>query len=91
MICQPVHLFYASCWFQKYQKTFNQKINPRERSDSNKCFVLLWTCLSKETNHLSLNNHFAHLLKLLMSMENKLKRQQEHIKKVRSLFRILED
>ena len=53
------------------------------------CFALDMS--SKETNHLSLNNHFAHLLKLLMSTENKLKRQQEHIKKVRSLFRILED
>ena len=27
--------------FQKHQKTFNQKIYPRERSGSNNCFVLL--------------------------------------------------
>ena len=73
MICRPIHLFYASAGFQKYQKIFNQKIYPRERCDSNKCFVLLWTCLYKKANHLSLNNHFVPLLKLLISTENKLK------------------
>ena len=26
VICQPIHLFYAFCGFQKYQKMFNQKI-----------------------------------------------------------------
>ena len=51
-------LFYASCGFQVYQKMLNQEIYTTERSGSNKCFVLLWTCLSKNTNHLSLNNHF---------------------------------
>ena len=66
-------IIYASAGFQKYQKIFNQKIYPRERCDSNKCFVLLWTCLYKKANHLSLNNHFVPLLKLLISTENKLK------------------
>ena len=56
VICRPNHLFYASVGFQKYQKIFNQKIYPRERCDSNKCFVLLWTCLYKKANHLSLNS-----------------------------------
>ena len=56
VICRPIHLFYASVGFQKYQKIFNQKIYPRERCDSNKCFVLLWTCLYKKANHLSLNS-----------------------------------
>ena len=78
VICRPNHLFYASVGFQKYQKIFNQKIYPRERCDSNKCFVLLWTCLYKKANHLSLNNHFVPLLKLLMSTENKLKRKHGH-------------
>ena len=64
---------------------FNQKIYPRKRSENNKCFVLFWTCLSKKTNHLSPNNHFVPLLKLLMSTENKLKRNHGHIEKVRSL------
>ena len=73
VICRPIHLFYASVGFQKYQKIFNQQIYPRERCDSKKCFVLLWTCLYKKANHLSLNNHFVPLLKLLMSTENKLK------------------
>ena len=73
VICRPIHLFYVSVGFQKYQKIFNQKIYPRERYDSNICFVLLWTCLYKKANHLSLNNHFVPLLKLLMSTENKLK------------------
>ena len=48
VICWPNHLFYASVGFQKCQKIFNQKIYPRERCDSNKCFVLLWTCLYKK-------------------------------------------
>ena len=78
VICRPIHLCYASCGFQKYQKMFNQKIYPRERCDNNKCFVLLWTCLYKKANHLSLNNHFVPLLKLLMSTENKLKRKHGH-------------
>ena len=78
VICRPNHLFYASVGFQKYQKIFNQKIYPRERCDSNKCFVLLWTCLYKKANHLSLNNHFVPLLKLLMFTENKLKRKHGH-------------
>ena len=43
VICQPIHLFYASCGFQKFQKMFNQKISPMERPTSNKYFVLLWT------------------------------------------------
>ena len=43
VICQQIHLFYASCGFQKYHKMFNQKIYPRERYHSNKCFVLLGT------------------------------------------------
>ena len=74
---RPIHLFYASVGFQKYQEIFNQKIYPRERCDSNKCFVLLWTCLYKKANHLSLNNHFVPLLKLLMSTENKLKQNSD--------------
>ena len=53
-------------------------MHPGERCDSNKCFVLLWLCLYKKTNHLSLNNQFVLLLKLLMSTENKLKRKHEH-------------
>ena len=53
-------------------------------SDSNKCFVLLWTCLYEKANHLSLNNHFMPLLKLLMSTENKLKRKHGHRKLVKS-------
>ena len=73
-----IHLFYDSFGFQKYQKIFNQKIYPRERCDSNKCFVLLWTCLYKKANHLSLNIHFMSLLKLLMSTEDKLKRKHGH-------------
>ena len=72
-ICRPNHLFYASVRFQKNQKIFNQKIYSRKRCDSDKCFVLLWTCLYKKVNHLSLNNHYVPLLKLLMSTENKLK------------------
>ena len=63
VICLPNHLFYVSAGFQKYQKIFNQKNCPRERCDSNKCFVLLWTCLHRKANHLSLNNHFVSLLK----------------------------
>ena len=43
VICRPIHLFYASCGFQKFQKVFNQKISPRKRPTSNKYFVLLWT------------------------------------------------
>ena len=77
VICRPIHLFYAS-GFQKYQKIFNQKIYPRERCVSNKCFVLLWTCLDKKANHLSLNNHFVPLLEVLMYTENKLKRKHGH-------------
>ena len=79
VICRPIDLFYASCGFQKYQKMFNQKIYPRERCDNNKCFVLLWTCLYKKANHLSLNNHFVPLLKLSMSTENKLKWHREKV------------
>ena len=67
---------------------FNQKIYPRERCDNNKCFVLLWTCLYKKANHLSLNNHFVPLLKLLMSTENKLKRKHGHREKVGSLSKV---
>ena len=52
VICRPIHLFYASIGFQKYQKIFNQNIYPRERCDSNKYFVLLETCLYKKANHL---------------------------------------
>ena len=48
VICQPIHLFYASCGFKKYQKMFNQNIYQREKSDSNKCFVSLWTCVSRK-------------------------------------------
>ena len=70
VICRPIHLFHASCGFQKYQKMFNQKIHPRQRCDNNKCFALLWTCLYKKANHLSLNNHFVPLPKLSMSTEN---------------------
>ena len=88
VICQLTHLFYASCGFQKYQKMFNRKIYPREKSNSSKCFVLLWTLLSKKTNHFSLNNHFVPLLKLLMSTEKKLKRTHGHIEKVRSLSKV---
>ena len=47
VICRPNHLFYASVGFQKYQKIFNQKIYPRERCDSNKCFVLPWVVIKK--------------------------------------------
>ena len=64
MICQPIHLFQASVGFQKYQKIFNQKIFPRERCDSNKYFVLLWTCFYEKANHLSLNNHFFALTEI---------------------------
>ena len=78
MICRPINLFYASLGFQNYQKIFNEKIYPRERCDSNKCFVLLWTCLYKKANHVLLNNHFVSLLKLFMSTENKLKRKHGH-------------
>ena len=88
VICWPIHLFYASCGFQKYQKMFNQKIYPRERCDNNKCFVLLWMCLCKKANHLSLNNHFMPLLKLLMSTENKLKRKHGYREKVGSLSKV---
>ena len=75
LVCDLSTKSFILCFaeFQKYQKIFNQKIYPRERCDSNKCFVLLWTCLYKKANHLSLNNHFVPLLKLLMSTENKLK------------------
>ena len=73
---KPFILCFAG--FQKYQKIFNQKIYQRERCDSNKCFVFLSTCLYKKANHLSLNNHFVPLLKLLMSTENKLKRKHEN-------------
>ena len=34
VICRRNHLFYASVGFQNYQKTFNQKIYPRERCDT---------------------------------------------------------
>ena len=87
VICRPNHLFRASVGFQKYQKIFNQKIYPRERCDSNKYFVLLWTGLYKKGNHLSLNNHFVTLLKLLISTEKKLNRKhgQSHREKVGSL------
>ena len=67
---------------------FNQNIYPRERRDSTKCFVLLWTCLYKKENHLLLNNHFVPLLKLLMSIENKLKRKHGHREKVGSLSKV---
>ena len=39
VICQPNHLFYASVGFQKSRKIFDQKIYPRERCGSNKCFA----------------------------------------------------
>ena len=78
VICRPIHLFYASVGFRKYQKIFNQKIYPRERCDSNKCFLLLWTRLYKKANRLSLNNRFVPLLKLLMCTENKLKQKHGH-------------
>ena len=80
MICRPIHLFYASGGFQKYQKIFNQKIYPKQRCDSIKFFVLLWTFLFKKATHLSLNNHSVPLLKLLMSTENKLKRKLAIVK-----------
>ena len=48
VVCQPIHLFCASCGFQKSQKMFSLQIYPRERFESNKCFVLLWTCLYKK-------------------------------------------
>ena len=67
---------------------FNQKIYARERCDSSKCFVMLWTCFYKKANHLSLNNHFVPLLKLLMATENKLKRKDGHSKKVGSLSKV---
>ena len=67
---------------------FNQKIYPRERCDSNKCFVLLWTFLYEKANHLSLNSHFVSLLKLLMSAENKLNRKHGHTEKVGTLSKI---
>ena len=67
---------------------FNQKIYRRERCDSNKCFVLLWTYLHQNANHLSLDNHFVPLLKLLMSTENKLKRKHGHREKVGSLSKV---
>ena len=67
---------------------FNQKIYPRERCDSNKCFVLLWTFLYEKANHLSLNSHFVPLLKLLMSAENKLNRKHGHTEKVGTLSKI---
>ena len=41
-------------------------------------FCLAMDCLYKKANHLSLNNHFVPLLKLLMSTENKLKRKDGH-------------
>ena len=71
-----------------YQKAFNQKTYPKERSDSNNCNVLLWTCFSKKRNYLSLNNHFVPKLKLLMSTENKLKRKHGLIENVRSLPKV---
>ena len=66
----------------------NQKIYAMERCDKNKCFVLLWTCLYYKTNHLSLNNHFVPLLKLLISTENKRKRKHGHREKVGSLSKV---
>ena len=71
VIYRPTHLFYVSYRFQKHQKMFNENSYRRERCNSNKCFVLLWTCLYKKTNHLSLNDHVVPLLNLLMSTENK--------------------
>ena len=59
-----------------------------ERCDSNKCFVLLWTCLYKKANYLSVNNPFVPLLKLLMSTENKLRRKHGHNEKVGSLSKM---
>ena len=59
VICQPIHLFYASCGFQKWQKKFNQNIYLRERSDSNNFFFfLLRTYLLKKTNYLLQVNFF---------------------------------
>ena len=85
VICRPNRLFCASAGFQKYQKIFNQKIYPRQRCDSNRCFVLLWTCLCKSANHLSLNNHFVPSLKLLMSTENKIKQKHGHSQREKKL------
>ena len=78
VICRPNHLFYASVGFQKYQKIFNQKIYPRERCDSNKCFVLLCHVSKKSKSSFTQYNHFVPLLKLLMSTENKLERKHGH-------------
>ena len=63
VICRPIHLFYASCGFQKYQKMFNQKYIQGKDMTVTRCFVLLGTCLSKTKNHLFLNNHLVPLLK----------------------------
>ena len=54
----------------------------------NECFVLLWACLFKKANHLSLNNHFVPLLKLLISTESKLKRKHGLREKVGSLSKV---
>ena len=75
-------------WVSKISEVFHQKIYLRERCDNNKCFVLLWTCLYKKANHLSLNHQFVPLLKLLMSTENKLKRKHGHREKVGSLSKV---
>lgn len=86
VICQQINLFYAPFGFQKYQKMINQKIYPTERSDSNNCLVLEWTCISKKRNYPSLTNHFVPKLKLLKSTESKVKRK--HIEKLRSLSKV---
>ena len=79
VICRPNHLFYASVGFHNYQKIFNQKIYPMERCDTVTNVLSCYGHVYKKANHLSLNNHFVPLMKLLMSTENKPKRKQGHI------------
>ena len=67
---------------------FDQNIYWRDRCDSNKCFVLPWSGLYKETNYLSLNCYFVPLLKLMISTKHKAKRKHGHREKVGSLSKV---
>ena len=66
-LSQPIHLFNASCGFQKYQNRFNQKLF-KEKSGSNNYLFLLKTHLSKKGKNLLLNSHFSTTRKLKLKV-----------------------
>ena len=88
VICQPIHVFSASCGFEKYQKMFSQNIYPRERCNSDKWFVVLWICLYEK----QIIFHWITTLfpnwNLWYLQKKKLKRKYGHRETVGSLSKV---